>query len=73
MLEGWGMWSTSSLSFFSGSLWLRVVALDRVLSMGQIEPFDILNCVQTNDLYQTELFETELLDHLTVCKQMSDV
>ena len=31
MLELWGMWSTSSLP----SLWLGVVALDRVLSMGQ--------------------------------------
>ena len=31
-----------------------------------------LNCVKTNDLYQTELFEIELLNDLTVCKQMTD-
>ena len=37
LLELWGMWSTPSLV----SLWPGVVALDRVLSMGQIE----LNCV----------------------------
>ena len=30
------MWSTPSLSSFPGPLWLGVVALDRVLSMGQI-------------------------------------
>ena len=32
-----------------------------------------LNWVQTNDFYQIELFEIELFDHLTVCKQMNDV
>ena len=32
-----------------------------------------LNCEQTNDLYQTELLERELFDHLTVCKQMIDI
>ena len=36
-----GMWSTSSLPSLPGPLWPRVVASDRVLSMGQIE----LNCV----------------------------
>ena len=41
MLELWGMWSTSSLTSLPGPLWTRVVALDRVLSMGQIE----LNCM----------------------------
>ena len=41
MLELWGMWSTLSLALLPGSLWLGVVAPDRVLSMGQIE----LNCV----------------------------
>ena len=29
--------------------------------------------MQTNDLYQIELFEIELFDDLTVCKQMTDV
>ena len=41
--------------------------------MGQIELFDHLNCVLTNDLRQTELLEIELFDHLTVCKQMTDL
>ena len=41
MLELWGMQSTPSLLSLPGSLWPGVVALDRVLSMGQIE----LNCV----------------------------
>ena len=44
--ELWGMWSTPSLSLLSGP---EVVASDRVLSMGQIELFDHLNCVQTNN------------------------
>ena len=39
MLELWGMRST--LSLLPGSLWPGVVAPDRVLSMGQIELFDI--------------------------------
>ena len=41
MLELWGMRSTSLLPLLLGSLWPRVVAFDRFLSMGQIE----LNCV----------------------------
>ena len=41
MLELWGMWSTLSLSSLPGPLWLGVVAPGRVLSMGQIELFDI--------------------------------
>ena len=41
MLELRGMWSTSLLPSLPGQLGLGVVALDRVLSMGQIE----LNCV----------------------------
>ena len=32
-----------------------------------------LNCVQTNDLHSIELLEIELFDHLTECKQMTDV
>ena len=43
MLEFWRMQSTPSLSSLPGSLRTRVVAPDRVLSMGQIE----LNCVIT--------------------------
>ena len=41
MLELWGMWRTPSLPSLPGLLWSRVVATDRVLSMGQIE----VNCV----------------------------
>ena len=41
MLELWGMRSTPSLLSLPGSLWPRVVAPDRILSMGQIE----LNCI----------------------------
>ena len=32
-----------------------------------------LNYMQTNDLCQNDLLETEPLDNLTVCKQMTDV
>ena len=37
MLELWRVWSTSLLSSLSGPLWTGLVALDRVLSMGQME------------------------------------
>ena len=37
ILELWKMGSTISLPSLRGSLWLGVVASDRVLSMGQIE------------------------------------
>ena len=40
-LEIWGMWSTPSLPLLPGPLWLGVIAPDRILSMGQIELFDI--------------------------------
>ena len=35
MLELWEMWNTPSLPLLPGPLWSRVVAPDRVLSMGQ--------------------------------------
>ena len=41
MMELWRMWSTPSLSSFSGPLWLRMVTPDMVPSMRQIK----LNCV----------------------------
>ena len=41
MLEFWGIQSTPSLPLLLGPLWPGVVALDRVLSMGQIELFGI--------------------------------
>ena len=37
MMELWGMQSTPSLLLLPGPLWPGVVALDRVISMGQIE------------------------------------
>ena len=40
VMEIWEMWSNPSLPSLPGSLWLGVVAPDRVLSMGQIELFD---------------------------------
>ena len=40
-LELWGIWSTPSLPMLPGPLWPGVVASDRVLSVGQIELFDI--------------------------------
>ena len=40
MLKLWGMRSTYSLPSLLGPLWPRVVAPDRVLSIGQIEQFD---------------------------------
>ena len=43
MLKLWGMQSTPSLPSFLGPLWLRVIALYRVLSMGQIELNNVLN------------------------------
>ena len=41
MLELWVLRSTPSLPSFPGPFWLGVVALDSVLSKGQIE----INCV----------------------------
>ena len=41
MLELWGMQSAHLLPSLMGPLWPAEVAADRVLSMGQIELFDI--------------------------------
>ena len=41
MLELWGMQSTPSLPALPDSLWLGMVAIEWVLSMSQIELFDI--------------------------------
>ena len=48
MLELWGMWSTPPpLPLLPGPLWPGVVAPERVLSIGQIERFNIqTNCKQ---------------------------
>ena len=50
MLELWGTQNTPSLPSLPVPLWPGVEALERVLSMGQKEMFDHLNCVQTNNL-----------------------
>ena len=55
MLEFEVRQSTSSLLLIPDPLWPGLVALDRVLSMGQKELFYILNWVQTNDLCQIKL------------------
>ena len=67
MLELWGMQSTLSLPLLPGLLWTGVVAPDKVLPMDKKELFNILNWVQTNNLYLIKLLEMELFDHLTVC------
>ena len=41
MMEVWGIQSTPLLPSHAGPLWLGVVAPDRVLSIDQIEVFDI--------------------------------
>ena len=41
VLKLWGMLITSSLLSLPGPLWRGVVASERVLSIGQIELFDI--------------------------------
>ena len=43
MLRCWVMWSIPSLPSLSSTLCTRVVAPDKVLSIGQIALFDILN------------------------------
>ena len=52
MLDIWRMQSTPSLPSLPGSIWPKVVVLDRVLSMGLIE----LKSVHI----KSELFEIEL-------------
>ena len=37
----WRMWRTPSLPSLPGPHWLRVIAPDRVLSIGQLVQFDI--------------------------------
>ena len=55
------MQSNLSLPSLPGPIGRGGVALDRVLSMGQIE------------LFYIKLFEIKLTDHLTVCRPMSDI
>ena len=63
------MLSDSLLPLLPGRIWPGVVAPDRILSRGQIEPFDI----QTNDLCKIRLLEIELLNmELCVNKWLSN-
>ena len=41
MLEFWEMQSTSLLRLLPGPLWVKVIAPNRIVSMGQIELFHI--------------------------------
>ena len=67
-LKIWIMWNTFSLLLLPGPLWPRVVSPDRVLSMGEIELFDYLNWVQTNDWCLIELLviHSNTWNHLTL-------
>ena len=66
MLELWGMQRTPLMPSLSGPLLPGVAVPDWVLSMGQIELFDIENM----HLCLIKLFEIELSLHLTTSKQM---
>ena len=61
MLELWGVQSTPSLPLLSGPIY------------GSNRSVWYLNCIQTNDLCEIELFEIELFNDLTVCKLVTDV
>ena len=71
MLELLWMQSTSSLPSHPGPLWNDSTWL--CLIYGSKRYIWHLNCVQTNDLWLIDLFEIELFDHLSVCKEMTDV
>ena len=63
--EIWGMWSTPSLPLLLSPLWTRVVALDRVLFMGQIEQ---TVCKQITGVKLWLLYHNTW-NHLTMCKK----
>ena len=65
MLELGEMQSTPSLQSLSGPLWPRVVAPDRVLSMGHLNV-----CKWMTDV-KLLLLHRNIWKHLTMCKQMS--
>ena len=68
MLELWGMHSTPSLPSLSGPLWPNVVTLDRVLSMGQTELFDIeIECVGFKRVLEGQGLRARLC-----CRKISD-
>ena len=65
------MRSIPSFLLLPSPLWLGVVTPDRVLSMSQIEQFDIYTGFK--QMTYDRLLEIELFGHLTVCKQITDV
>ena len=67
------MGSSLSLSSLAGPLWPGAVVLDSVVSMGQGELFENVNCVQSYDLCKIELLEIVLFLLSTVRKQTTDV
>ena len=68
-LEIWRMWISPSLPLLPGPLWPRVVAPDRVLSMGQIEQ---TVCKQMTDV-KLWLLYTNTWNHLTMWRKSSDL
>ena len=73
MLELWRIWSTQSLPLLPGPLWSRVIVPDKVLSMSQIELFDIQTECKQMIYAKLNCLKIKLFDLLTVCKQMTDV
>ena len=68
VLEIWGMGSTPSFPLLPGPLWPRVVAPDRILSMGQIWHFKL--CANKwLMLIKLLVIHSNTWNHLTVCKQ----
>ena len=49
--ELWGKGSTPSVSLLPGASWFRVLAPNRIPSMGEIELFDKLYSVQKKELW----------------------
>ena len=72
MLYLCGIWITPSLPSLPGPLSTGVAELDKVLSIGQIEMFYIKHdCKEVP--CSIEVLEIELLGHLTVCTQKTDI
>ena len=66
------MQSTPSLPLLSGPLWNGVVAPDKVLSMGQIEWFDISTLYKQMTYAKLNSFKKKF-DYSIVTKQATDV
>ena len=66
MLELWGMWSTLLLPSLPSPLWPGVIALDRILSMGQIEINFIITLNWIMFLHLTECLNWVIMLNWTV-------